>query len=150
MTTDEAAQRTEEIATATKLGFELGKAEGRKQAGEEIMLGIQKAIRAHHGAHADWLRTGLIEALQIVSETTSQPQEGTSEPLTASSGHTDLPEDSQGLSNRNPSPTTRLEDCGVHHAYPELHHCSECLRAYCGRAGKADLDPSPRIPGGEG
>ena len=37
------------------------------------------------------------------------------------------------------TPTTRLEDCGVHHAYPKLHHCSECERAYCGRAGKADL-----------
>lgn len=88
----EAAQHAEEIATATKLGFELGKAEGRKQALEEAAAKLWAFSADPHDVHGEVADGAFAMAAGIVTGMLSQPQEATSEPLTASTGHSDLPE----------------------------------------------------------
>jgi hypothetical protein len=44
-----------------------------------------------------------------------------------------------GLSTMATTDTTHLEDCGIHHTHPELHHASQCSRDYCTRPSEEDL-----------
>lgn len=61
------------IATATRLGFELGKAEGRKQAGEEIAVAIEGVIDGYLDPRDD---INGDRAAAIAREIGSRPQEG--------------------------------------------------------------------------
>jgi hypothetical protein len=99
----EEAERKTEIATATKLGFELGKSEGRKQAGEEMAAAFEAFFPDPHEEGDECQDCILVhEFAKIARNLTSQPQEATSEPLTASTGHSDLPEDGRAGSIRIP------------------------------------------------
>jgi len=96
-----------EIAIATRLGFELGKAEGRKEAGEEIAAAIMKAgdERSKHRDHdrpavsrlGAVRHASYLDAAAIARNLVSQPQEAPSEPLTPSTSHSDLPEGGEAL-----------------------------------------------------
>lgn len=86
--TTEAAEQKRLIEVATRLGYELG----RKEAGEEIATKIESALMG--------LLTGLearSAAAAIARVVTSQPSGGPSEPLTAHTGHSDLPEDAEAV-----------------------------------------------------
>jgi hypothetical protein len=86
------------VETASKLGFELGKAEGRRQAGEEIAAAIEGAVLDLDQWPGEFYR----EAAQIARNIASQPQGGASEPLTAPTPSPRTPEGSEALSIRIP------------------------------------------------
>lgn len=81
------------VATGFRLGFELGKAEGRKQAGEEIA----QAIKAQVG-DGEWAGDYYRKAAQIAREIASQPAGEAPGLRTASPERSGPPEDSQALS----------------------------------------------------
>ena len=102
--TDQPATRAlAEVATA--LGMKLGKAEGRKQAGEEIAQALERCEddmrRAEVGAGISgnlsgaktWfdLATGYMRSAELARDIASQPQEATQEPPSAPEGYMDLP-----------------------------------------------------------
>jgi hypothetical protein len=110
-------EREAMIELATKLGFELGKAEGRKQAGEEIAQAITEAgdKRSQHRHHdrptvsrlGSVRHASYLDAAEIARDLTSQPSGAVSTPRTDPDGHSDLPKDPRGLSNRNPADLTK-------------------------------------------
>ena len=94
--TTEAAERAAEIATASKLGFELGKAEGRKQAGEEIA----EAISTYN---QEWsANTWRSIAAGIAREIASEPLRAAFDGLTDVPASPRTPEDSQARRIRIP------------------------------------------------
>lgn len=76
------------VETATRLGVELGKAEGRKQAGEEIA----QALEDNHGWPTPAQKEALTFAAKVARNIAYPTQEAPSEPLTDPTGHSDLPE----------------------------------------------------------
>lgn len=86
----------EETKALAEVASKLGEAIGRKAAGEEIAEAIENAgdaLADDRGMPA----TGFYAAAKIARDLTSQPHEAPSEPLTAPTGHPDLPEGGEGL-----------------------------------------------------
>lgn len=128
-----------EIARATRIGFELGKAEGRKEAGEEIAESIEgqrlDAPGIPHDRTRGW-NEALKSAAEIARNLTSQPQEATSEPLTAPGGHSDLPKAPEAARKA-------CANCGAYGGNGRIYRQDDTWDP-CPRC------TTPRIPGGEG
>lgn len=82
-----AAKLREICETATRLGYELG----RKEAGEEIATALERPTPQS----PDRKYVRIDHAAAVARSLTSQPSGAASEPLAASTGHSDLPEDAR-------------------------------------------------------
>lgn len=105
--TTEAAEQKRLIETATRLGYELGRKETLTEAAEML----DAAADANLKRAQDWkptssttfktqdgaigLATGYQRAAERVRDMASQPSGAVSEPLVASTGHSDPPEDAK-------------------------------------------------------
>lgn len=90
---EEACQRglaeAKDLAEAAgRFGYELG----RKEAGEEIALAIEAQVGG-----GEWAGDYYRKTAGIARNLASQPSGATSTPLTAPTGHSDLPEGGEGL-----------------------------------------------------
>lgn len=91
------------IETATKLGFELCKAEGRKEALEEVRQGMSLGEDWQiEDPRISYVEVQVDKDLYQTVHGPSQPQEATSEPLTAQTTPPRTPEAEQPGSMRIP------------------------------------------------
>jgi hypothetical protein len=87
------------VEVATKLGYELGRKEAAGEIADKCLRRAQLAERVPEGERSG-VREGMVVAwlaAQTLAEGIASPaQEPHSEPLTASTGHSDLPEPAKG------------------------------------------------------